>query len=53
LVQEGYHTVEVPEYGSYQGVNYQFYTIYGYSGENPLEISIDTETEVTALYCAY
>ena len=43
----------MPEYGYYEGVNYQFYTFEGYSGENPIEIYIDTETEVNAIYCAY
>ncbi len=49
-VPEGYHSVEVPQYGYYQGVYYQFYTFYGYSGENPLYILVDYDKEVTAFY---
>ncbi len=49
-VPEGYHSVEVPQYGYYQGVYYQFYTFYGYSGENPLYILVDYDKEVNALY---
>jgi len=49
-VQEGYHSIEVPQYGYYQGVTYQFYTFQGYSGENPLYILVDEDKEVTALY---
>jgi len=49
-VPEGIHSIEVPQYGYYQGVTYQFYTFYGYSGENPLYILVDYDKEVTALY---
>jgi len=52
-VPEGYHSIEVPEYGYYEGVNYQFYTFEGYSGENPLYILVDYDRELNALYWAY